>query len=289
MLRFAANLSLLYLDRPFAQRFEAAAEDGFAGVECLFPYALPASEMAARLRDHGLQQVLFNAPPGPGGGAGAEADWAAGWRGMAALPGHEAHFRAGFTEALHRAQALQCPRIHAMAGVLPPQADRTLAAHTYQANLRWAAGQAAPAGVDVLIEPLNPRDMPGYALHRQQAAHALIEAIGAPNLKVQMDLYHAQIVEGDLSMTLRQVLPTGRVGHLQIAGVPERHEPDVGELNYPYLLALIDELGWPGWIGCEYRPARGGAPGGTRAGLGWLRRWQARASGAGDGHDAPPA
>ena len=280
MPRFAANLTMLYPEHGFLDRFGAAARDGFAGVEFLFPYAFAAPEVAARLRDHALQPVLFNAPPGPGGGAGADADWAAGWRGLAALPGHEGAFRAGFADALRTAQALGCPRIHAMAGVLPGGCDRAAAARSYRDNLRWAAAQAAPAGIDVLIEPINPRDMPGYALQRQSAAHDIVSAIGAPNLKVQMDLYHAQIVEGDLSMTLRKVLPGGRVGHLQIAGVPERHEPDTGEVNHAYLFRLIDQLGWAGWVGCEYRPARGAAPGGTRDGLGWLHAWADGAPGA---------
>jgi len=272
MPRFAANLSLLYPDLPFLDRFAAAAQDGFAGVEFLFPYTHPAAELAARLRDHSLQQVLFNTPPGPS--ALADSDWAAGWRGTACQPGQEDAFRAGVLLALDYAGALGCPRIHLMAGVLPAGLSRADVQPTYLANLRWAAEAAAPRGCTVLIEPINTRDIPGYFLNRQDHAHELVGTVGAPNLKVQMDLYHCQIVEGDLASKLRQYLPTGRVGHLQIAGVPERHEPDVGELNHPYLFALLDELaaqtGWDGWVGCEYRPARGAQPGGTRAGLGWL-------------------
>ena len=163
-----------------------------------------------------------------------------------------------------------------MAGLIPAGVSREAAQATYVANLTWAAAQAAERGRDVLIEPINTRDIPGFFLNRQDHAHQIIAEVGAANLKVQMDLYHAQIVEGDLAMKIRQYLPTGNVGHLQIAGVPERHEPDIGELNYPYLFAVIDEVsaacGWDGWIGCEYKPKKGGQPGGTSAGLGWLPR-----------------
>lgn len=266
MPRFAANLTLLYNEHAFLDRFAAAAADGFEGVEYLFPYAFPAEEIAARLKAHGLQQVLFNAPPG---------DWEAGERGLACLPGREADFRAGFAQALAYAQVLDCPRIHVMAGLAPAGAERAALQATYEANLVWAAEMAQGARRDVLIEPINPRDMPGYFLNHQDEAHRIVQAIGAPNLKVQFDLYHAQIVEGDLAMKIRQHLPTGRVGHFQLAGVPMRHEPDLGELNYPYLFEVIDEVatqcGWQGWIGCEYRPARGAVAGATSAGLGWLR------------------
>ena len=266
MPRFAANLSMLYTEQAFLDRFAAAAADGFQAVEFLFPYAFEAQALARRLADHGLQQVLFNAPPG---------DFDAGERGLACLPGREAEFRSGFEQALAYADALGCPRLHVMAGLAPPGVDRARLQATYEANLAWAAGQAAAVGRQVLIEPINSRDIPGYLLNRQDQAHRIVQAIGAPNLQVQMDLYHCQIVEGDVAMKLRHYLPSGRVGHLQIAGVPERHEPDIGELNYPYLFQVIDEVsaacGWDGWVGCEYRPARGAVAGGTSAGLGWLR------------------
>jgi 2-dehydrotetronate isomerase len=267
MPRFAANLSMLYPEHDFLDRFAAAARDGFQAVEYLFPYAYPRAELAARLAEHGLQQVLFNAPPG---------DWNAGERGLACLPGREDEFRRGLEEALAYAEALRCPRVHVMAGLAPAGADRTALQACYKSNLAWAARHAAGAQVDLLIEPINTLDIPGFFLNRQDEAHHIVQALGAPNLKVQMDLYHCQIVEGDVAMKLRHYLPTGRVGHLQIAGVPERHEPDVGELNYDYLFRVIDEVsaacGWDGWVGCEYRPARGSATGGTSAGLGWLRR-----------------
>jgi len=269
MPRFAANLSMLYPELDFLDRFDAAARDGFKGVEFLFPYAWEARELASRLKANGLQQVLFNAPPG---------DWEGGARGLACLPGCEAEFRAGIGKALAYAQALACPRIHVMAGLVPAGTQREALRPTYVANLRWAAAEAARQGLDVLIEPINTRDIPGFFLNRQDDAHQLLADIGAANVKVQMDLYHCQIVEGDLAMKIRQYLPTGRVGHFQIAGVPERHEPDVGELNYPYLFGVIDEVaqqcGWTGWIGCEYRPSRGAQPGGTSGGLGWLERWR---------------
>jgi len=220
--------------------------------------------LAAKLKEHGLQQVLFNAPPG---------NWDAGERGMACLPGREAEFRANFAKALEYAQALNCPRVHAMAGLMPAGADHATLRATYVANLRTAAAMAAPLGINVLMEPINPRDMPGYFLSRQEQAHAVVADVGAPNLKVQMDLYHLQIVEGDLAMNIRRYVPTGNVGHMQIAGVPERHEPDVGEINYAYIFKLLDELGYDGWLGCEYRPARGAAIGATSDGLGWVKPW----------------
>ena len=276
MPRFAANLSMLYNELPFLDRFAAAAADGFKAVEFLFPYAWPAAQLAALLQQHGLQQVLFNAPPGGGDEPAAiDAAWAGGSRGTACLPGQQAEFRAGVQLALRYAAALQCPRVHVMAGLAPVALARETAHATYVENLRWAATQAAAQGVQVLIEPINTRDMPGFFLNYQAQAHAVLAEVGAANLQVQMDLYHCQVMEGDLAAKLRQYLPTGRVGHLQIAGVPERHEPDVGELNYSYLHKVVDEVsaacGWQGYVGCEYRPARGAVAGGTSAGLGWMR------------------
>jgi 2-dehydrotetronate isomerase len=181
--------------------------------------------------------------------------------------------------ALRYAAALDCPRVHVMAGLVPQGMDRAAVQPTYVANLGWAAAEAAKQGVDLMIEPINTRDMPGFFLNRQDQAHELLAQIGVPNVKVQMDLYHCQIVEGDVASKIRQYLPTGRVGHFQIAGVPQRHEPDIGELNYGYLFNVIDEVsaqcGWDGWVGCEYRPARGPEPGGTTEGLGWLSRYRA--------------
>jgi hydroxypyruvate isomerase len=269
MPRFAANLSMLYPELPFLDRFEAAARDGFEGVEYLFPYEYAPRELAARLRGNGLQQVLFNASPG---------DFAAGERGLACLPGREAQFQGAIRQALDYAHALDCPRVHVMAGLVPAGRAKDELHATYVENLRWAARQAEGTGVQLLIEPINTRDIPGFFLNRQDEAHAILAEVGAANVKVQMDLYHCQIVEGDLAMKVREYLPTGRVGHFQIAGVPQRHEPDTGELDYPYLFRVIDEVaagcGWAGWVGCEYRPARGAVPGGTTQGLEWLRRWR---------------
>jgi hydroxypyruvate isomerase len=260
--RFAANLSLMYTEHAFLDRFEAAAADGFEAVEFLFPYALDPAAVAGRLQRHGLRQVLFNAPPG---------DWDAGERGIAALPGREQEFRQGFIDqALPWARALGCPRVHVMAGCVAEGVPREAMEETFRRNLCWAAPLAAAQGVQLLVEPLNPRDVPGYLLQRQEEAHRLVAALGEPNLKVQMDLYHCQIVEGDLAMKLRRWLPTGQVGHIQFAGVPDRHEPDEGELSYPYLFGLIDALGYEGVVSAEYRPRAG-----TSQGLGWFRGWKA--------------
>ena len=275
MPKFAANLSMMYPELPFVDRFEAAAQDGFAAVECLFPYAFSPAELAAHLKAHGLQQVLFNAPPGGTDAASIAHAWEqSGDRGTACIPGREAEFQAGVKLALTYAAIIDCPRIHLMAGLIPPGLEREDVQPTYVANLRWAALEAAKNGCDVLIEPINTRDIPHFFLNRQDHAHEIIAEVGAANLKVQMDLYHCQIVEGDVAMKIRKYLPRGSVGHFQIAGVPERHEPDSGELDYTYLFGVIDEVsaqcGWDGWVGCEYRPQKGGQPGGTSAGLGWL-------------------
>ncbi|AKJ26942.1 2-oxo-tetronate isomerase [Caldimonas brevitalea] len=265
MPRFAANLSFLYAEHAFLDRFAAAARDGFRGVEFLFPYDWPTLDVTRRVESEGLSVVLFNAPCG---------DWAGGERGLACLPGREAEFRDGVERALAYATALRCPRVHVMAGLAPAGVERQRLQAVYVENLQWAAARAAAAGLALTVEPINPRDMPGYFLNRQDDAHEVVALVGAPNLGVQMDLYHCQIVEGDVSTRLQRHLPTGRVTHLQIAGVPERHEPDSGELHYPHLFELVDRLDYAGWIGCEYRPRRGAVPNGTTQGLGWLRRLQ---------------
>jgi len=273
MPQFAANLSMLYPELDFLDRFEAAARDGFRAVEYLFPYAYEARELRSRLEANGLRQVLFNGPPG---------DWDGGERGLACLPGREAEFREGVKKAIDYAVALDCPRIHLMAGLLPVGKEREDVQPTYVANLQWAAAEAAKAERDVLIEPINTRDIPRFFLNRQDHAHEIVAAVGTPNIKVQMDLYHCQIVEGDVAMKIRKYLPTGHVGHFQIAGVPQRFEPDLGELNHDYLFEVIDEVsaacGWQGWVGCEYRPARGAVKNGSSDGLGWLRRAQGRSA-----------
>lgn len=256
MIRLAANLSMLFPEHDFLARFPAAAAAGFRGVEYLFPYAYEPGELRAALDDNGLTQVLFNLPPG---------DWEEGERGLTSLPGREAEFRDSLVEAIHYAEALDCPRLHAMAGLLPPEADaatREEHRRTYIANLRFAAGELAKVGKTLLIEPINGRDMPGFFLNRQDHAREILAQVGADNLRVQFDLYHCQIVEGDLIRNLEAQFP--HIGHVQIAGVPERHEPDRGEVHYPALLERLETLGYDGWVGCEYRPAAD-----TRAGLGW--------------------
>ncbi|PHN24781.1 2-oxo-tetronate isomerase [Pseudomonas sp. ICMP 460] len=260
MPRFAANLSMLYPEHAFLERFAAAAADGFDAVEYLFPYEYSAQVLRQYLSDNGLVQALFNAPPG---------DWAAGERGIATLPGREREFRAGFERALEYAAVLGNTRIHVMAGLLPSEQHRARHHAVYLENLAYATAQAQQAGVTVLLEPINTRDMPGFFLNRQDQAHAICKEVGAGNLKVQFDCYHCQIVEGDLAVKLLRDIDG--IGHIQIAGVPDRHEPNLGELNYPYLFELIDELGYDGFVGCEYRPK-----GGTSAGLQWLRDWKAR-------------
>lgn len=255
MPRFAANLSMLYNEVPFLERFAAAAADGFKAVEYLFPYEYPPQEIVARLQAHGLVQALFNLPPG---------DWAAGERGMACHPGREAQFAQSVQDALPYAQATGCRHLHAMAGLLPAGVTPQQARATYVSNLRAAARVLAPHGITLLIEPINTRNMPGYFLNFQQQAHDVLADVGEPNLKVQMDFYHCQVMEGDLAKRLERHF--AGVGHVQIAGVPDRHEPDTGEVAYGYLFDRLDALGYEGWIGCEYIPA-----GSTSAGLGWLR------------------
>ena len=257
MPRFAANLSMMYNEHPFLERFAACARDGFRAVEYLFPYEHAAAEIRSRLDGNGLVQALFNAPPG---------DWAAGERGMAARPGREDGFRRSIETALDYARTIGNHKLHVMAGLVGAAADRARHRETYLRNLAWAAEAARADDIQILIEPINQRDMPGYFLNRQDDAQAICREVGAPNLRVQFDCYHCQIVEGDLAMKLKRDF--AGVGHIQIAGVPERHEPDIGELNYPYLFAVIDSLGYDGWIGCEYRPKAG-----TSDGLGWLRSY----------------
>lgn len=258
MPRFAANLSVLYTEHPFLERPSAAAASGlFPAVECQFPYEHAARALRERLDEAGLPLVLMNAPPG---------DRARGERGLACVPGREADFRQGIERALDYAHAVGCPRVHVMAGCMPLGAERAALQATYVERLAWAAARAAGAAIELTIEPINPRDVPRYFLSRQDHAHEIVGLVGAANLKVQMDLYHCQIVEGDVATKLRHHLPGGRVAHLQIAGVPERGEPDTGELDHRYLFGVIDELGFAGHVGCEYRPR-----GATDEGLGWLR------------------
>lgn len=252
MPKFAANLSLLFTEHPFLERFEAAAAAGFSFVECQFPYDLPARDIAAALRRHNLELVLFNLPPG---------DWGKGERGLAALPQREKDFRLAVTTALDYARITGTRRLHVMAGI----AETTPASrHTYRANLTFAAAQAAAVGVIVLIEPLNRQDVPGYFLSDYDLAAELISQIGSPALRLQFDIYHRQMICGRVLDGLRALLPL--IGHIQVAGVPGRHEPAGGELDYRALFAEIDRLGYQGFIGCEYHPRQD-----TQSGLAWLK------------------
>jgi len=266
MPKFAANLHYLFTEVPFLDRFAAAAEAGFKGVEFQVPYDYPGRELRARLDARGLKMVLFDAPMG---------DWNAGDRGLAAVPGREAEFRAGLAKAVEYADALGCDLVHVMAGVVGPGVDYKEAERVYVANLRYAADLFQPHGVRAVIEPINRRlgvasggpsytteGMHGYFLNHTEHARRVIEMVGSENLSLHLDVYHMQMLEGNLAETIRSNV--GNLRHLQIAGVPGRHEPNVGEINYPYLFDLLDELGYGGWVGCEYRPR-----GKTGDGLGW--------------------
>lgn len=251
MPRFAANLSLMFTELPFLDRFEAAAEAGFGAVEFLFPYGHPPAAIADRLERFGLTAVLFNLPPG---------DWAAGERGLAALPDRVGELRAGLDEGMRYAAATGTRRLHMMAGL----ADwRDPAARvTYLGSLEWCADRLAREGIDLLIEPINPRSMPGYFLADVDAAAMLIADLTLPNLKLQFDIFHCQILHGDVTMRLRRLMPM--IGHVQVASVPDRHEPGTGELDDAYLFDELDRLGYDGYVGCEYNPRAG-----TIDGLTW--------------------
>ncbi len=253
MPRLAANLSMMFNEVPFLDRFAAARRAGFEGVEFLFPYDFKASELKSRLSGEGLTQALFNMPPG---------DWANGERGMASIPGRQAEFRESVKRALDYATALDCRLVHCMAGIPPADVPHTTATAVYAANLAWAAEQAHPAGVRLAIEPINHRDMPGYFLNTQAQGAAIVEAIGRDRLGLQFDVYHVQITEGDITKRMEKFMPV--IAHMQIADVPARNEPGTGEIGWRYVFKRMDELGYQGWVGCEYRPA-----GDTVAGLAW--------------------
>ncbi|MGK9236687.1 hydroxypyruvate isomerase family protein [Inquilinus limosus] len=261
MPRFAANLSLMFTEWDFLDRFDAAAGAGFTAVEYLFPYEHPPEAIAQRLSRNGLTQALFNLPPG---------DWAKGERGLAALPERAEEFRASVATALTYAEATGVGRVHMMSGNADPADPR--AQRAWRDAVSLAAEAFAEKGVDVLLEPLNTRDMPGYFLGDFNRASALIQELGLPNLKLQFDCYHRQILHGDVTMALRALLPI--TGHVQIASVPGRHEPDIEELNYPFLFQELERLGYAGFIGCEYRPRAG-----TLEGLGWFAPYAGRRKG----------
>ena len=253
MPKFAANLSWLYQEKPFLERFAAAGQSGFEAVEFLFPYAFRPSEIATKLGENNLRAVLFNLPPG---------DFDRGERGIAALPGREKDFQASVQLALEYAEALNVDRLHVMAGITP-NIDPAKARAAYLANIRFALDQIAGSDRLVTLEPINDRDIPGYFLRTVEQAADVLAELNHPQLKIQLDWYHVQVMGGDLTRRTRQFFP--QVGHIQLAGVPDRNEPDRGEVNFPHLFRLVDELGYEGWIGCEYRPL-----GKTEDGLTWL-------------------
>jgi hydroxypyruvate isomerase len=259
MPRFAANISTMFSEHPLLERVAAAADAGFKAAECQFPYEVPAEDMKAALDAAGVPLVLMNTPPG---------DFAAGERGLAALPGREGDFRAAIEEALAYASAVGCEKIHVMAGVLPDGVDRDDCLALFEQNLRHAAS-VAEGRCMLLIEPINTRDIPGYALNTPEQAAAIIERVGAATIKLQYDFYHTQIMRGDVAKGLEAFWPL--IGHVQFAGVPERQEPDIGELNCDYLFERLDQLGYDGWVGAEYFPA-----GNTEEGLGWAVRYGVR-------------
>ena len=254
MPRFAANLTMLYTEVPFLDRFERAARSGFDAVEFLFPYPFSIADIKSRLDANGLALVLHNLPAG---------DWDAGERGLACLPGREDEFRRGVAQAIEYASALGVPRVNCLAGKAPAGVAEDALRATFVANLRHAAGEMKAAGIKLLMEPINNYDIPGFYLQRTAQALALIEEVGSDNLFVQYDIYHAQRTEGELAATMARHL--AKIGHIQLADNPGRNEPGTGEINYDFLFAHLDRIGYAGHIGCEYKPATT-----TEAGLGWL-------------------
>lgn len=258
MPKFAANLSMLFTEVDFLDRFAAAAKAGFKGVEYLFPYDYPAADIKARLDEHGLTQVLFNLPAG---------DWGAGERGIACHPGRVAEFCAGVDRAIEYAEVLGNTQVNCLAGIQPAGVDDAEARRTLVDNLRYAADRLEKADILLVTEPINTRDIPGFFLNRTEQALALFDEVGSDNLKLQYDIYHMQIMEGDIAPTIERHID--RIAHVQLADNPGRHEPGTGEINYPFLFDHLDRLGYAGWVGCEYKPATT-----TEEGLGWLDRAQ---------------
>ena len=253
MPKFAANLTMLFNEVPFLDRFALAAQAGFTAVEFMFPYAYSAADIHSHLQEQGLQLVLHNLPAG---------DWDAGERGIACIPGREREFRVGVGQAIEYARVLGVPQLNCLVGKTPAGVDAAAVHATLVENLRYAAAQLAAAGLKLLVEPVNTYDIPGFHLHGSAQTLALLDEVGAANAFLQYDIYHMQRMEGELATTLARQLP--RIAHIQLADNPGRHEPGTGEINYPFRVALLDRLGYSGWIGCEYKPA-----GRTQDGLGW--------------------
>lgn len=255
MPKFAANLTMLFTELPFLDRFEAAARAGFKAVEFLFPYAYDPHELRRRLDANGLQLVLHNLPSG---------DWDAGERGIACHPDRTEEFRAGVARGIEYARVLGVKQLNCLAGKAPAGVSEALLRQTLVDNLRHASAQLRPAGLQLLVEPINTFDIPGFYVNRTQQAIEILDEVGADNAFVQYDIYHAQRMEGELAATMQQHL--GRIGHMQLADNPGRHEPGTGEINYAFLFTHLDRIGYDGWIGCEYKPATT-----TEAGLGWIQ------------------
>ena len=264
MPKFSANLSMLFQEHDFLGRFDAAARAGFKGVEYLGPYDHTPDEVVARLKKNGLTQVLFNVPSG---------NWAGGERGIAVLPDRVDEFRAGVDKAITYAKALGCGQVNCLAGIARAGADRARLEETFVANLKFAAEKLGQEGIKLLIEPINTRDIPGFFLTNTKQGLEILEKVGSPNLYLQYDIYHMQIMEGDLARTIEANL--SRIAHIQLADNPGRHEPGTGEINYPFLYDFIDGLGYTGWIGAEYKPKAG-----TEAGLGWFTGLAGKAAAA---------
>jgi hydroxypyruvate isomerase len=255
MPRFAANLTMLFTERPFLERFAAARAAGFTAVEYLFPYDYPKEELAGLLRSHGLKQVLHNLPAG---------DWAAGERGIACHPDRVDEFHAGVERAIAYAHALDCGQLNCLAGKVPKGVTQQQAHATFVANLAFAARRLREAGIRLLVEPINTYDIAGFFLNRTEQAIAILDEVASDNLLLQYDVYHAQRMEGELTATLQRHL--ARIGHIQIADNPGRNEPGTGEIHYPFLFRQLDAFGWKGYVGCEYKPR-----GDTVAGLAWMQ------------------
>ncbi len=258
MPRFAANLSFLFTERPVLERCAAAGAAGFAAVEFHFPSEFDRAVLAEVVLTSGLEVVLFNLPAG---------DWAAGDRGIACHPRRIAEFQDGVGQAIDYARLLGCGRLNCLAGIAPGDATHDKAQETLVENLRFAAAVCKRAGIELVLEPLNTRDTPGFMVATTRAGLAVIIAVGSDNLRLQYDIYHAQVMEGDLARTLQEHLP--QIAHIQLADNPGRHEPGTGEINFPFLLQHIDRLGYAGWVGCEYKPS-----GRSEDSFGWLEAWR---------------
>jgi len=255
MPKLCANLSLLYTELDFMDRFAAAAKSGFKGVEYLFPYAYPKEQLVEALARNKLAQVLHNMPPG---------DWAKGDRGIACQPARVGEFQDGVGKAIEYASALGCKQVNCLAGLAPSGVAPDKVRATFVSNLKFAAEQTKAAGIRLVTEPVNNRDVPGFYLNRSQQALEIMDEVGSDNLFLQYDIYHMQIMEGNLARTIETNL--ARINHMQLADNPGRHEPGTGEINYPFLFDWIDRIGYAGWIGCEYNPKAG-----TVEGLGWAK------------------